>query len=144
MKKHIISILIVSAALLCGCKDELQDTLFDKAFFEAYDGHEVRFLDLQFEQEGNDYVMHCNLMTYSSKWPRGTFQLRYGRDHEFGNDTLLYTENPVSPDAAAITTLSYLIRRNDVFKPWNTVFVKPYYITESGDVCEGMEAVFDF
>lgn len=139
--KIILPALLFILLLFGGCKDELQDTSFDHVMFELYDGRDIHFVNLWFENYQSDYAVHCAMINYGPEWPRGTFQLRYGLDHVFDADTMLYIDNPIEPNAEALTRLNFKVQRTEVFNPYHKLYVKPFYVT-SDEVYEGEETEF--
>lgn len=143
MKKYIIYIFMLIATTFCSCKDEYSDNIMDMAYFGPYEGHKVKIVGFQLEPNNiNKFDVTVHLFSYSPFWPQGSFQIRYGYDHVFGPDTLLYSDNPVPSDHQAFASVSYSVDYNDILKPRDTVFVKPYYLIDGGDVVYGEEVVF--
>ena len=130
MKKYIISILMISAALLCGCKDELQDTVYDEVFFSSYDGQDIKFMDFTFEPKDSEGYYGCSykVMTYLPEWPSGYFEYRYSKDHIFEADSC-FTYNNVLTGTLLHNSFRF---RGGYFETGAPVYFRACYTTSSG------------
>ncbi|MCQ2301344.1 MAG: hypothetical protein MJZ94_01795 [Bacteroidales bacterium] len=141
MKKSILYIFMLITTLFCSCKDEYTNDM-DRAYFGSYDGHEVKIVGMQLTpNNASQFNLEVHMFSYSSQWPRGTFQIRYGYNHVFDTDTMLYSVDPVPSNHAAYVSVKSVVDYDNILKPGEKVFMKPYYLIP-GDTVTGAEIAF--
>ena len=141
--KKVSFLMILTLLLSCfSCQDELQDTIYDHAFFGPYDGNDVRFLDMYFDETKNSdgyYTCYYHIMTYLPQWPDGERQLRYSKDHLFEQDSCFIIA-PIT-STSLMLQCSYLFR-GAYFVPGDKYYFRACYLTKNGDMFYSDEATF--
>lgn len=143
MKRIRFIFLLIGVIALAGCEDSLhEDNIYDNAFFGPYDGNDIRFLDISFDDQMNSegcYTCHYYVMNYLPDWPAGEFQARYSTDHYFEPDSLFVFN--VS-ELHSMLQKRWFSFRGYPFLPGNTVYFRICYQTYDGRLYYSDEVAF--